>query len=57
MLGQVSFESFGKFTARQQYPPPTTFALQPDIRAKTRDNPLIGSTGMLFSEAKMIVEA
>jgi hypothetical protein len=56
VLSQVGFESLGKFTPRQQDPPPAASAFQSDIRAKPRDSPLIGTTRMLFSEAEMIVE-
>jgi len=57
VLCQVSFDSFGKFAARKQDAPSTTFAFEPDIRAQARHNPLIGSAGMLFSESEMIIEA
>jgi len=57
VLCQVSFESFGKFAAGKQDTPSATFAFQPDIRAQARDNPLIRSAGMLFSESEMIIEA
>ena len=57
MLCQVCFESFGKFTSGKHHPPATTFALEPDIRAETSDNPFVGATRMLFSEAELIIEA
>jgi hypothetical protein len=57
VLCQIGFESFGKLTPRQQYAPSTAFAFEPDIRAKPYDGPLIGATGMLFSEAEMVIEA
>lgn len=56
MFCKVGFESLGKFTPREQDAPPAAFALQPDIRAKSRDGPFIGAARMLFSEAKVIVE-
>ena len=56
MLCQVCFESFCKFTPRQHDAAATAPALEPNIRAQTRDSPLIGATGMLLSKAEMIVE-
>ena len=57
MLCQVGFESLGKFTSRQQDTPPAALAFESDIRAETRDDPFIGATGVLFSQAKLIVQA
>ena len=57
MLGQVGFESFGKFTPREHDAPSTAFAFQADIRAEARNDPLVRATGMLFSETEMVVEA
>jgi hypothetical protein len=37
--------------------PATALAFKSDIRAETSDGPLVGATGVLFSEAEMIVEA
>jgi len=56
VLGQVRFESLGKFTPRQQDPALAASAFQPDIRAEPRDGPFIGAARMLFSQAEMIVE-
>jgi hypothetical protein len=56
VLGKVDLESLGKFAPGKHDTPSTTFAFQPDIRAKTCDDPFIGATRMLLSEAKMIVE-
>ena len=56
MLGKVDLESPGKLAPCQQDAPPTAFAFQTDIRAKTCDGPFIGAARMLFSEAEMIVE-
>ena len=55
--GQVGFESFGKFAAGQHDAPPTAFAFQPNIRTKTGDNPFIGTTGMLFAKAQLVIKA
>jgi hypothetical protein len=57
VLCKVGFESLCKFTPRQHDTPSTAFAFESDIRAETCDSPFIGSTWMLFSEAKMVVEA
>jgi hypothetical protein len=57
VLCQIGFESFGELAPRQHDTPPTTFALEPDIRAQACDRPFIGATWMLLSEAEMIVEA
>lgn len=57
MLGQVRFESLCQFPPREQDAPAATLTLQADIRAKTRDNPFIGATRMLFPQAQMIVQA
>ena len=56
MLCQVGFQSLGKFAPRQQDAPSTAFAFQTDIRTKTCDNPFIGATRMLLSQAQMIVK-
>lgn len=56
MLGQVRFEPFGKLTPCQQDAPPAALAFEPDICAQARDNPLIRATGMLFSQAQVILE-
>lgn len=57
MFGEGCLESFCQFAPREHDAPPTAFAFQPDVRAKTRDNPFIGATWMLFAEAQAIVEA
>jgi hypothetical protein len=41
MLGQVGFESFGKFTPRQQDAPPAAHAFETDVRAQPRNDPLV----------------
>jgi hypothetical protein len=51
MLCQIGFQSFCQFTPRKQDSPSTAGTFEPDIRAQARDNPLVGATGMLFSEA------
>lgn len=56
MLCQVGFESLGKFAPCEHDAPPTALAFEPDIRAQTRNGPLIGAARVLFPEAKMIVE-
>jgi hypothetical protein len=57
MLGKVRFESLGKLTPGKQNAPAAAFALEADIRAKTRDNPFKGTTRMLFPKTEMIVQA
>jgi hypothetical protein len=57
VLCQVGFESLGKFTPRQEDAPATALAFESDIRAKTCDDPLIGATRVLLSQAKMIMKA
>jgi hypothetical protein len=56
MLCQVGFETFCKFTAGEHHASPAAFALQPDIRAETDNGPLVRTTGMLFTQAQMIVQ-
>ena len=56
VLGQVGFESFGKFAPGQHDAPPTAFALQPDVRAEACDRPFVGTARVLFAQAKMIVK-
>ncbi len=56
MFCQAGFESLGKFTPREHNPSAAAFAFEADIRTQTRNGPLIGAAGMLFSEAEMIVE-
>ena len=55
MLCQVGFESFRKLAPCQHYAPSTAFAFEPDIRAETRDDPFVGATWMLLSEAEMVI--
>jgi hypothetical protein len=57
VLGEVGFKSLGKFTPRKHNAPPTSLAFKPDIRAETRNSPLVGAAGMLFTEAQVVVEA
>jgi hypothetical protein len=54
--GEVGFEPLGKFTTGKQNAASTAFALQPNIRAQARNSPFIGTTGMLFAQAQVIVE-
>lgn len=56
MLGQVGFESFGKFTPREHDVASAAFALEPDVCAETGDSPFVGAAGVLFTEAQVIVE-
>jgi hypothetical protein len=57
VFGEVDFESLCKFPPGEHDAPPTAFALQPDIRAQTRDRPFIGTTRVLFPKSQMVVEA
>jgi hypothetical protein len=57
VLGQIGFESFGKFAPCKHNTPAAALAFKPDIRAETCDCPLVGATWVLFSEAEMIIEA
>ena len=57
VLCQIGFESFGKFAPSEHDTSATSLAFKPDIRAETCDRPFVGATGMLFSEAEMVVEA
>jgi len=56
MLRKVGFESFCKFTAGEHHASSAAFALQPDIRAEPDNRPLVRATGMLFTQAQMIVQ-
>jgi hypothetical protein len=56
VFGKVGFEPLGKFTTGKHDAASAAFALQPNIRAQTRNNPLIGTAGMLFAQAQVIVE-
>ena len=56
MLRKIGLESFCKFTAGEHHASSAAFALQPDIRAETDNGPFIRATGMLFTQAQMIVQ-
>ncbi len=56
MLGQVGFESFGKFTPREHDVTSAAFALEPDVRAETSDSPFVGAARMLLAQAQVVVE-
>jgi hypothetical protein len=56
VLRQVGFESLGKFTPREHDSSSAAFALEADVRAQTRDGPLVGAARMLLSQAEMVVE-
>lgn len=56
MFRKVGLEAFCKFTACEHHATPAAFALQPDIRAETDNSPFVRATGMLFTQAQMIVE-
>jgi len=56
VLCKVHFESLCQLTPCQQNTPPAALAFEPDIRAEAYHGPLVGAAGMLFAEAKMIVE-
>lgn len=56
MLCQIRLHSLGKFAAGQHHSSSTARTFQPDIRAETRDNPFIGATRVLFSEAETIIQ-
>lgn len=57
MFCQILFESFGKFAAREHDSSPTAFAFEPNVRAETRNGPLVRATRVLFAEAQMVVQA
>jgi hypothetical protein len=57
VFGKVGFEPFGKFAPREHDAPSAAFALQPDVRAETRDGPFVGAAWMLFAQAQVVVEA
>jgi len=56
MAGEVRFDPFGKFAPRKHNTPPTAFALEADIRPQTCHDPLVGTTGVLFTQAQVIVK-
>jgi len=56
VLGEIGFESFGKFTPGKHNTSSTAFAFETDIRAEARDGPFIGAAGMLFAETQVVVE-
>jgi len=56
MFGKIGFKSFGKFTAGEQDAPPAAFTFESNVRAETRDGPLIGTAWMLFAKSQVIVE-
>jgi len=56
MLCQIGFESFGQFTACEHDAPPTALTFKPDIRAEASHCPFVGTAGMLFAKAQVIVE-
>ena len=53
---EIGLESFGEFASCEHNPPPASLAFEADIRAEPRDSPLIGTTGMLFTESQVVVE-
>jgi hypothetical protein len=57
MFGEIGLESLGEFAPCEQDAPPTAFAFQSDVRAEADDGPFVGATGMLFTEAQVVVEA
>ena len=57
LFGKVGFQSLCEFTSREHDAPPATLAFKPNIRAETRDSPLIGTTRMLLAESQVVVEA
>ena len=57
MAGEVGFDPFRKFAPRKHDSPPTALAFKTDICPKARHSPFVGTTGMLFAEAQMIVKA
>lgn len=56
MAGQVGFDPFRKFAPCKHDAPSTAFAFESDIRAETGHDPFVGTTGMLFAQAQVIVE-
>lgn len=56
MLCKVGFQTLCQLAPCKQDAPPAAFAFEPDIRAQTRDSPLVGAARVLFSQAEMIVE-
>lgn len=56
MVCQIGFESFCKFAPREHDAPSTTFAFEPDIRAKTRHCPFVGAAGVLLAQSEVVVE-
>jgi hypothetical protein len=56
MWSEVGFQSFGKFPPGEHHTPPTAFAFEADVRAKTCDGPFVGTARMLFAQAQVIVE-
>jgi hypothetical protein len=57
MFSEVDFKSLCKLAPREHDTPSAALAFQPNIRAETRDSPLIGPTWMLFAESQVVVEA
>lgn len=55
-LCQIGLQPFRQLAAREHYPPSATFAFESNIRAETCDDPFIGATGMLFTQAQQIVK-
>ena len=56
MLGEVGFEPFGKLTPGKHNTSSAAFTLQPNIRAQARNSPFVGTAGMLFTKAQVVVE-
>lgn len=56
MLCKVRFEAFCQLAPGQQDAPAAALAFEPDIRAQTRDGPLVGAARVLFAQAQVIVE-
>lgn len=56
MFGEIHFEAAVQFSTGEHDAATTAFALQPNIRAETRDRPFVGTARMLFAKSEMVVE-
>jgi hypothetical protein len=57
VFGEVGFESLGELTTGKHDSSPTAHTFQTNVRAETDNGPFIGTAGMLFAQAQVIVQA
>jgi hypothetical protein len=56
MFGEVGFEAFRQLAPREHDAPTAAFALQPDIGAETRHDPLVRAARVRLTQSQKVVE-